>query len=160
MSIGIMIAESAKLSLGYAQNLLKDVPADKFARFAPGQDGLIDSNHPAFIYGHLSLYSPRVVEQLGGDASNLVPTDKFVELFSKDAKCIDDPDGTIYPAMDEITERLVAAQEAAIAAVASATDDALTAANENSMKERFTTCLLYTSPSPRDQRGSRMPSSA
>ena len=25
---------------------------------------------------------------------------------------------------------------------------------------RFRTCLLYTSPSPRDQRGSRMPSSA
>ena len=24
----------------------------------------------------------------------------------------------------------------------------------------FTSCLLYTSPSPRDQRGSRMPSSA
>ena len=30
-----------------------------------------------------------------------------------------------------------------------------------SMKsERINTCLLYTSPSPRDQRGSRMPSSA
>ena len=27
-------------------------------------------------------------------------------------------------------------------------------------QERFRTCLLYTSPSPRDQRGSRMPSSA
>ena len=26
--------------------------------------------------------------------------------------------------------------------------------------ESFDTCLLYTSPSPRDQRGSRMPSSA
>ena len=26
--------------------------------------------------------------------------------------------------------------------------------------ERYTPCLLYTSPSPRDQRGSRMPSSA
>ena len=25
---------------------------------------------------------------------------------------------------------------------------------------RFLSCLLYTSPSPRDQRGSRMPSSA
>ena len=25
---------------------------------------------------------------------------------------------------------------------------------------QYTTCLLYTSPSPRDQRGSRMPSSA
>ena len=27
-------------------------------------------------------------------------------------------------------------------------------------KEQHNTCLLYTSPSPRDQRGSRMPSSA
>ena len=27
-------------------------------------------------------------------------------------------------------------------------------------KEEFGICLLYTSPSPRDQRGSRMPSSA
>ena len=27
-------------------------------------------------------------------------------------------------------------------------------------EERCKTCLLYTSPSPRDQRGSRMPSSA
>ena len=26
--------------------------------------------------------------------------------------------------------------------------------------DQFTDCLLYTSPSPRDQRGSRMPSSA
>ena len=26
--------------------------------------------------------------------------------------------------------------------------------------KQFSTCLLYTSPSPRDQRGSRMPSSA
>ena len=30
----------------------------------------------------------------------------------------------------------------------------------NLLSELFTTCLLYTSPSPRDQRGSRMPSSA
>ena len=27
-------------------------------------------------------------------------------------------------------------------------------------RENFRSCLLYTSPSPRDQRGSRMPSSA
>ena len=28
------------------------------------------------------------------------------------------------------------------------------------LKDKYTNCLLYTSPSPRDQRGSRMPSSA
>ena len=31
---------------------------------------------------------------------------------------------------------------------------------ENVTRARAETCLLYTSPSPRDQRGSRMPSSA
>ena len=33
-------------------------------------------------------------------------------------------------------------------------------APERFFNERFKSCLLYTSPSPRDQRGSRMPSSA
>ena len=36
--------------------------------------------------------------------------------------------------------------------------------NTNALAEKYhctpNTCLLYTSPSPRDQRGSRMPSSA
>ena len=31
---------------------------------------------------------------------------------------------------------------------------------EDAFRDRARTCLLYTSPSPRDQRGSRMPSSA
>ena len=30
----------------------------------------------------------------------------------------------------------------------------------DTLAQRFQSCLLYTSPSPRDQRGSRMPSSA
>ena len=34
------------------------------------------------------------------------------------------------------------------------------AAIDENKKARDLTCLLYTSPSPRDQRGSRMPSSA
>ena len=33
-------------------------------------------------------------------------------------------------------------------------------AQEQSIFRKLTVCLLYTSPSPRDQRGSRMPSSA
>ena len=32
--------------------------------------------------------------------------------------------------------------------------------DESELYRRITSCLLYTSPSPRDQRGSRMPSSA
>ena len=36
----------------------------------------------------------------------------------------------------------------------------LTPLNKRQRAEQVKTCLLYTSPSPRDQRGSRMPSSA
>ena len=40
-------------------------------------------------------------------------------------------------------------------------DQPCLAKDENGNRNRYlTTCLLYTSPSPRDQRGSRMPSSA
>ena len=35
-----------------------------------------------------------------------------------------------------------------------------TNANQDDSSMAVSTCLLYTSPSPRDQRGSRMPSSA
>ena len=38
--------------------------------------------------------------------------------------------------------------------------DAPLTQNESSSKEDLTTCLLYTSPSPRDYAASRMPSSA
>ena len=34
------------------------------------------------------------------------------------------------------------------------------AKQEQALRQQQQTCLLYTSPSPRDQRGSRMPSSA
>ena len=140
MSIGTVIAEAAKLSLGYGKKLLTDLPADQFARFAPGADGPVNSNHPAFIYGHLSLYSPRVVQHFGGDMGGIAPTDKFIEVFSKDAVCVDDPEGGIYPAMDEITSRFFASTEAAIAAIESASDDDLLKPNDNeAMKARFST---------------------
>ena len=42
--------------------------------------------------------------------------------------------------------------------MATSKDDILKAIEEMSVMELV--CLLYTSPSPRDQRGSRMPSSA
>ena len=44
--------------------------------------------------------------------------------------------------------------------VAKATEKLATSAAESKSKKVAWACLLYTSPSPRDQRGSRMPSSA
>jgi hypothetical protein len=100
-SLGNIIADSLQLSVGYAERLVKDVPADRFARFARCGGEVVESNHPAFVYGHLSLYAPRILQQLG-HPSPAVP-EHFPHVFSKDAVCRDDEDGDLYPSMDEIT---------------------------------------------------------
>jgi hypothetical protein len=139
-TIGPMIAASARLGIGYAERLLKDVTPDQFARFARIGNTVIESNHPAFIYGHLSLYAARVIDEVGGDASKFVPTARFQELFSKDAKCVDDPAGTIYPPMAEVTTALLESYRAAALALDAAPDSVFTAENPNqAMRERFPT---------------------
>jgi hypothetical protein len=59
----------------------------------------VESNHPSFIYGHLSLYAPKVLWQLAAPAPPI--PEHFENLFSKDATCRDESD--LYPPIDEIT---------------------------------------------------------
>ncbi|MFM8415725.1 MAG: DinB family protein [Planctomycetota bacterium] len=99
-SLGNTIADSLTVSLSYADRLLKDVSAERFARFAAPGGVVVASNHPAFIYGHLSLYAPKVLQQIGHPAP-AVP-EHFDVSFSKDAACRDDVDGDLYPPMDEV----------------------------------------------------------
>lgn len=139
-NIGPMIAASARLGLGYAERLLQDVRADQFARFAWAGDRAIESNHPAFIYGHLSLYSSSVIKGAGGDPAEFLPADRFQQLFSKDAKCVDDPDGSIYPPMDEVTAALLDGHRAAAAVLEAAADEVFLQENPNDrMRAKFPT---------------------
>ena len=133
------VSETLATSIGYARSLLNDVPADKFARFATFGDQTITSNHPAFIYGHLSLYGTRIAQQLNA-AGHVVPNG-YVELFSKDAQCVDDPEGDIYPSMDEITEHFFASYEAAAIAIPTATGETYAQPNPGSgpIVKRFPT---------------------
>lgn len=143
---GPMIAASARLALGYAERLLKGVSADSFARFAEIGESTIESNHPAFIYGHLSLYAARIIDGVGGDADTYQPSDDYVRLFSKDATCQDDPDGSIYPSMDEITTKLLDGYRAAVAALEAAPDEVFLTENPNQpMRAKFpTTGAMHT----------------
>ncbi len=124
-----MIAASAKRALGYSESLLNGVTPENYARFACVNGQSIESNHPAFVFGHLSLYFSRIVEQLGGDASSLIPTPAFEKVFSHTAKCVDDPDGTVYPPLDEIMERYFTGLNQAIAALETADDAQFDALN-------------------------------
>ena len=138
--IGQIIADSARLGLGYSERLLKDVGPDQFARLARIGDSTIQSNHPAFIFGHLSLYACRVVQELGKEAGAITPSESYMRLFSKDATCIDDPDGTTYPPMQEIVERFFTGYQKAIETVERADDASFTRENPNeAMRGKFST---------------------
>ncbi|EMI51785.1 hypothetical protein RSSM_06762 [Rhodopirellula sallentina SM41] len=138
--IGSIIADSARMSVGYAERLLKDVTASQFARFAEVGGQQIVSNHPAFILGHLSLYPCRVVSEVGGDATSIQPSSKFEALFAPSATCLDDPEGTLYPSMEEITGKFFAAHEYAIEVLMATEDAAFGAENTHErLRAKFAT---------------------
>lgn len=97
-----MIVPGAERVMGLSEALLKDVDAKRFARFtAPGGQA-VNANHPAFIYGHLSVYPAIVLTAAGEDPAPAAAPEPYNDLFKQGAACRDDPEGTIYPAMDEI----------------------------------------------------------
>ena len=106
------------------------------------------------LFGVLQTVSGDAQTRFNGSLTNIQYPNReafLVELGSKMASAstlasIQDIEGLWYELQREITEqgKIVKYQ------TEYATADG----------ERITSCLLYTSPSPRDQRGSRMPSSA
>ena len=139
-NIGSMIAASAQVGLGYGERLLTGISPEQFGRLAQIGDTSIDSNHPAFIFGHLSLYACNVMDHLGVDSTAHQPNEPFKTAFSKDAVCQDDPNNTIYPAMDEVTDAFFSGYKAAIDALQNASDDVFREANPNeAMSGKFPT---------------------
>ena len=124
-SLGNTIADSLRLSLGYEERLLTDVPKDRFARFASPGGQTVISNHPAFIYGHLSLYAGQIIQQLGRTDLNASVPDSYPGIFGKDQKCIDDGEGTVYPDMNEVVEAYKNGYGQVMTALREVSDDVL-----------------------------------
>ncbi len=130
-----IIVNTSNLSLGLAQSMLKDVQALRFARLSCPGGQTVNSNHPAFIYGHLSTYPNQMMTMLGKDTTEVANPDGFADLFDAGVECRDDPDGTIYPPMEEIMSHFSKAHKAIIAVAAELTDEELT--RENPTEGRF-----------------------
>lgn len=102
-----LIAKLGTLSVGMAETQLKDVTPKIFARFPASASlaaGHIQTNHAAFVYGHLALYPSMLLGYFGLDPSKAPKPAGFDDLFAAGKECVDDPNGTIYPAMSVITE--------------------------------------------------------
>lgn len=135
------IIAPANLARDYAKMMLKDVTPHTFARLAQGAAGPVQSNHPAWVYGHLSLYNRRVLEMLGQPEGPAAHPEGFEGLFKNGTPCLDDPNGTIYPAMDKVVGFYYAGLDAAMAAIKNASDAQLMEPNpaEGRMKDLFPT---------------------
>ena len=140
-TIGPMLAASGNLGIMLTERLVIGVTPDRFARFAHPGGITIQSNHPAFIFGHLSLYPSRVMIALDQPAGKTAFPESYPGIFGSSASCQDDPNGTIYPPMSELVTRFIDGQRAALEALQQAADDLLTRPNpaEGRMKMLFPT---------------------
>jgi hypothetical protein len=136
-----LIVTSGAVTLRYAEGLLKDIKPAQFARYPSPGGVVITTNHPAFVYGHLGLYAPRVLAMVGMASAGPANPDGFEALFANGKPCLDDPAGTIYPSMDVITAHFLAGTRAALAAMPKVDEAVLARANpaEGRFREMFPT---------------------
>lgn len=127
--IANIITHTSNMSFMLAQAMLKDVEASRFARMPCPGGQMVNTNHPAFIYGHLSTYPTQIMSMLGKDTSEVACPDGYAALFDAGVECQDDPDGTIYPSMEELTSNFVKVHKAVLAVAAELTDEELAAQN-------------------------------
>ena len=112
-----MIVAAAKRARGYSDKLLQDIRPEQFARKPVLGGKVIDTNHPAFVYGHLALYPARLMRTIGLDGEAVAAPAAWTDILKAGTPCHDDPEGKIYPPMREITAAYARGYDAAIAAV-------------------------------------------
>lgn len=103
--ISELIVPGAKAVRGYAERLLSGITEESFARKPYGVNGTIDTNHPAFVFGHLSRYPALIAELLGAIGGPEKAAPEYDALFKDGAVCRDDTEGGIYPKMNVITTK-------------------------------------------------------
>ncbi len=127
--MGAMIADTASVGIRNANKLAAGIPANRFARLASPGGKPIQSNHPAFVFGHLCLYPAKVQQLLGGEPGETQAPGGYDALFSKDVSCQDDSSGSLYPPADELIAFFNRGYAAALESLRLASDEQLTAAN-------------------------------
>ncbi|MEM9066358.1 MAG: DinB family protein [Planctomycetota bacterium] len=136
-SFGNAQAHALEMLLYLSEVLLKGIPEDRFARLPVAANQTIETNHPAFVFGHLSLYPARL-EALARGGPALDVDASYLELFSASSTCVDDPDGSRYPARDAIIEQYTSGYRSLIVALREMDDEQASKANtDERWKERY-----------------------
>jgi hypothetical protein len=133
------VTRLAAPSIWLSQQMLKDVRPEIFARKPAFAGKVIDTNHPAFVYGHLSTYPAKLMQMVGADPDPAAVPTSYDELFTAGKECRDDPSGTTYPSMSEVTGNYFRAYNAFLESLKAVKDAQFFAENprEGRMKEMF-----------------------
>ncbi len=114
-ALAAVIVPPANLTLSYAEGMLKDVRSETFAR-KPNLGGkVIDTNHPAWVYGHLSIYAGKICQLTGMDPGPTANPTGWEDLFKNGTPSTDDVTGKIFPPMEAITRHYFAGYRHVIA---------------------------------------------
>ena len=134
------LVRGGRISLGLADRLLADIKPETFARKPRFGGTVVNTNHPAFVFGHLALYPARWLSDAGLDPKPAVTPVGF-QVFAAGQECRDDEAGTIYPPMKEIVETFKRVHTAALDQLGTLSDDKLRAPNprEGRIREMFPT---------------------
>ncbi len=137
-----VLVSNAKFTKGYADALAKGIDTKVASRKPKGNaitGQSIDTNHPTFVYGHLSLYFARLPEILGVAApAGIRAPEEWEPLFKAGAPCQDDPEGKIYPSWDTVLSQFNRGSDLALGVLAQAADAKMFAEmTDPARKERF-----------------------
>jgi hypothetical protein len=122
-----MIVSAAKISRSYAERLLVGITPQQFARSPVNNGKLIQTNHPAWVYGHLAIYPVKIATMVGLDSPRFAAPAAFEPLFKDATESKDDAAGTNYPSMETITTAFFTRHDALFEALAGVSDAALLA---------------------------------
>jgi hypothetical protein len=145
MNLSEFIVPGTTIVRSYAERLLKDIRPESFARKPVVNGQTIDTNHPAFVYGHLAIYPVQLAQLMQLPTAGMEVSSHYSELFSMGATCLDDADGTRYPTMAELTEVYFSTTDALVAALKDVDPQIFTEQLENPQRrERFGTVGAFT----------------
>ena len=131
------IVAAAGRGRAFAERLLKDVTPKQFARKPSIGGQVIDTNHPAFVFGHLSLYPRNLAIICSLNTPGAAVPDGYESLFKNGQPCLDDPEGKIYPAMDGVVRTYFAGTDAILDAVGKLGDADFNKANPHENYAKF-----------------------
>lgn len=124
-SIGKTLAAPGQFSINYGEGLLKGVSQDIFARHPLIDGKRVATNHGAWVYGHLAIYSSNMCQMLGIDLGPCAKPAGWDELFKNGTECKDDAAGTIYPKMELLTSHYLNGYRHVLARLPEVSDEVL-----------------------------------